>query len=155
MRVWHAEATHGVALEIEFDQHHRRLADYPAVVPGLDRDDLWSPVFHDTSVLVLDVDFPLGEEADVGVHASVGADDWLHVLRPPESGWIHHAFDARGARASDVQANAADHAALGAGDVGHQWIHGSRPPRRCRTTACTCLLSGGLSAALLLGHVLL
>ena len=55
MRVGHAEAVDGVALEVELDQHDRFLADDPAVVARFDRDDLRRLVLDDAAVGVFDV----------------------------------------------------------------------------------------------------
>ena len=82
----HPEAVHGVALEVELDQDDRLLADDPAVVARLDRDDLRRLVLDDAAVGVLDVDLAAREEADVRVHAELGADDRLHVHGPAEAG---------------------------------------------------------------------
>ena len=43
------------------------------------------------------------EEADVRVHAELGARDRLHVLRPVKPGRVDHPLDSRGSRASDVE----------------------------------------------------
>ena len=75
----HPHALHRFALEIELDQHDRFLADHPAVVPGIDRDDLRRLEFDDASVGVLNVNLAVRQEPDVGVQAQVGADDRPHV----------------------------------------------------------------------------
>src|SRR5262249_60962023 len=95
MGVRHAETGDRIALEVELDQHDRLVADHPAIVPGLDGDDLRRAVLDDAAVGVLDVDLAAREEADVRVHAEVGADDRLHVDRPAKAGRIDHALDAR------------------------------------------------------------
>jgi len=59
-------------------------------------------VFHDTPVGTLDVDFPLGEEADVRVHAEGGTDVRFHIHEPPQPDRINHPFDASRASASDA-----------------------------------------------------
>src|SRR3954451_17554114 len=73
----HPEPVDGVPLEVELDQHHRLLADHPAVVPRFDRDNLRRLVLDDAAVGVLDVNLAAREEADVRVHAEIGADDRL------------------------------------------------------------------------------
>src|SRR5262245_59856299 len=77
--VRHAQASDRVALEIEFDQHHRLAADDPAVMSRLDRDDLRRLVFDDAAVGVFDVNLAARQEADVCVHAEVGAGHRFHV----------------------------------------------------------------------------
>src|SRR5690348_14348650 len=113
----HSEARNGLALEIEFDQHHRLVSHDPAIVTWFDRHDLRRPVFDDAAVGILDVDFALCEIADVRVHAVLGADDRLHVARPPETGLIDHPLHARAASTADLQAHASDIPAFGARDV--------------------------------------
>ena len=114
MGLGHAEPADRVTLEVEFDQHHRLLADDPTVMPRLDRHDLGGLVFHDTTVGVFDVDFAARQKADVGVHAQVSSDDRFHVDRPPESGGVHHTLDARRSGPSHFEPDASDVAALGA-----------------------------------------
>ena len=113
MGIRHSEAANRVALEVEFDQHHRLLADDPTVVARLDRHNLRSFVFHHAAVGVFNVDFATRQEADVGVHAEVGADDRFHVDRPAKPARIDHALHARGAGTSDLEPDMADCAALG------------------------------------------
>ena len=55
MGVWHPETADRVALEVEFDQHHRLLPPNPTVMTWLDRHDLRSSVFHDTTIGIFDV----------------------------------------------------------------------------------------------------
>ena len=114
MDLGHAESADGVTLEVEFDQHHGLPAHNPTVMPRLDRDDLGGLVFDDATVGVLDVDFAARQKAHVGVHTQVSPDDRFHVNRPPESGGVHHALDARSSGASNFKANASDFPALGA-----------------------------------------
>jgi hypothetical protein len=121
----HAEAANGVTLEIEFDQHHRLIANDPPIMSRLDRHDLWSLVFHDAPVCVLDVDFAPRQEADVGVHAQVGSDNRFHVDRPAESGRVDHALDACGAGAAHLEPDVTDLAAFGS-------LHGSHERVRWR-----------------------
>jgi len=79
MGIGHSEAADRLTLEVEFDQHHRLLADNPTVMSRLDCDDLGSFVFHDTTVTIFDVDFAARQKADVGVHAQVSPDNRFHV----------------------------------------------------------------------------
>jgi hypothetical protein len=113
MGIGHPEAADGVALEVEFDQHHWLLAHNPTIVAWFDRQDLRSLVFHDTTVGIFDMDRALGQEADMGVHAQVGPHKRFHVGRPPESDGVHHALDARRASPSNLKPDTADFSALG------------------------------------------
>jgi len=61
------------------------FADDPSVVAGFDRDDLRRRVLDDAAVCVFDVNLAVHEEADVRVHAELGAHDRLHVPRPAEA----------------------------------------------------------------------
>jgi hypothetical protein len=56
------------------------------------------------------------DEADVRVHAQVGAHRTFHVRRPAEAGLVDDALDAAGARRDDVHLDAADDAGVGAGN---------------------------------------
>ena len=50
MRVGHPEPLDRVSLEVELDQHDRLVADHPAVVARLDRDNLRRLVLDDAAV---------------------------------------------------------------------------------------------------------
>jgi hypothetical protein len=122
MRVGHAEAANGVALEVELDQHDRLAADDPAVVARFDRHDLRRFVFHHAAICIFDVDFSVGEESDVGVHAEVGPGNLFHVDRPAEADGVHDALDARRAGTSHVEPDAADLTELGASHGGDERV---------------------------------
>jgi hypothetical protein len=100
-------------------------------VPRLNGDNLRRLVLDDAAVGILDVDLTVREEADVGVHAEIGADGWLHVHRPPESDWIDHALDARRTGVADIQLDVSDVPALGAFDRREE----RRPNRRAGRAA--------------------
>src|SRR5262245_60590253 len=104
----HAEPGDGVAFEIEFNQDDRLPAHHPTVVTRIDRHDLRRLVLDDAAVGIFDVDLAAREEADVCVHAAVGADHRLHRRRPAETGRIDHALDARGAGRHHFEHHAAD-----------------------------------------------
>src|SRR6266446_6874049 len=108
MSVGHAETAHRVALEVEFDQHNRLFAHHPTIVAWFDGHDLRRLVFGGAPVAVFDVDLASLEKADVRVHATVRADDRLHVDRPAKSGRIDHALHASCAGASDLELDMAD-----------------------------------------------
>ena len=76
----HPEPADRVAFEVEFDQHYGLLADDPAVVTRLDSDDLRSFVFDDAAIGIFDVNLPTREKTSMGMHAVLGADNWLHHL---------------------------------------------------------------------------
>src|SRR5438445_134933 len=118
MSVGHAETAHRVALEVEFDQHHRLFAHHPTIVAWFDGHDLRRLVFGGAPVAVFDVDLAPLEKADVRVHATVRADDRLHVDRPAKSGRIDHALHASCAGASDLELDMADLPPLGSFHAG-------------------------------------
>src|SRR4051812_242890 len=125
VRVAHAEPGRRVAHEVHFDEHRRLVADDPAVVPGLDGDDLRRGELQRGAVAVAHADAAARDEADVRVHAEVGADGRLHVRRPAEARLVDDAFDAAAAGRGDVHLDAADDAALGPFDRREQRIAGS------------------------------
>jgi len=108
MTVGHPETTDRVSFEIELDEHDRLVADDPSVVFRLDRDDLRGLAFHAAAIRVFDVNPSASEEADMRVHAVVGADDRFHVDRPPESRRIDHAFHTRLAGLPCLHTNMSD-----------------------------------------------
>ena len=116
MRVRHPKPSDGVAFEIEFNEHDRLLADHPAIVPGIDRDDLRSLVLDDAAIRVFDVDLAPCEKTDVRVHAEVRPDGGFHVHRPAEPWRVDHPLDARSAGAPHFEPNVSDLAAFGAAD---------------------------------------
>src|SRR6266404_2304619 len=118
MSVGHAETAHRVALEVEFDQHHRLFAHHPTIVAWFDGHDLRRLVFGGAPVAVFDVDLAPLKKADVRVHATVRADDRLHVDRPAKSGRIDHALHASCAVASDLELDMADLQPLGSFHAG-------------------------------------
>ena len=116
VRLGHPKPRDGVAFEIEFNQHDRFLADHPAIMPGIDRNDLRSLVLDDAAIRVFDVDLAPREKADVRVHAEVRPDGRFHVHRPAEPWRVNHPLDARGAGASHFQPYVPDLAAFRAAD---------------------------------------
>jgi len=114
LRGYTAEAAGGLAFEVDLDQDGRLVADDPAVVAGLDRDHLGRGELGGAAVGVADADPAARDEADVRVHAEVGADGPLHVRRPAEAGLVDHAFDTAGTGAGDVHLDAAQLPAVGA-----------------------------------------
>jgi hypothetical protein len=73
--VGHAEPADRVTLEVDLDENDRLLADNPTIVPGLDGHDLRRLVLDDAAIGVFDVDLSAGQEANVRVHAELGADN--------------------------------------------------------------------------------
>ncbi len=134
MGVGHPEALNRIALEIELDEHHRFFPNHPAVVPGLDRDNLRRLVFDDAAVGVFDVDFASRQEADVGVHAEIGADRWPHVHRPAETWRVNQSLDARGAGPADLEPDVPDLPALSPAHRRKQRVPGGCGPPRDRVT---------------------
>jgi hypothetical protein len=151
----HAEAIDRLFFEVEFDQDDGLDAHDPSIVSRLDDHNLRGPVFEHTAVRVLDVDLAARQESDVRVHAQGRADDGLHVDRPAESGRIYHALDARGAGASNVEADVADFAPLGPFDGGDERIRRLRPDAARRASprrrgSLSSGLSGGFPVSGLL-----
>ena len=154
MGIRHSETADRVTLEVEFDQHHRLVADDPTIVTRLDRHNLRRLVLHNTAVGVFNVDLATRQEADVGVHAQVGADDRFHVDRPAKSRWIDHALDAPCAGTSDIEPDVADCAGLGSLHGVEERIRRLRPaPRGLAPFRRLCGVSDLLSGALLFYHV--
>src|SRR5215471_4257279 len=112
----HAEPRGRVAHEVDLDEHRRLVTDDPPVVPRLDRDDLRRGELQRLPVAVARRDRAARDEADVRVHADLGADGVLHVRRPAEAGLVDHALDAAGAGRDDVHLDAADDTAVGSRD---------------------------------------
>jgi len=163
MTIRHAEPIDRRAFEIELDDDHRLAADDPAVVSGIDGDDLGRLVFDDTAVAVLDVYFSTHEESDVGVHAEVRADDGFHVDRPPEADRVDHPLYARRAGPSHFDLNVADVAELSAfhprgqrieerRSSGHRTSALHRAPRRLGLRCNWLSRTRPLRDGLLLGH---
>jgi hypothetical protein len=116
----------GVALEVEFDQDRWLFANDTAIVSGLDDDYLWCSEIERASVGEGHVDAPAGEEADVSVHARLGAYLWLDVLRPMKAYGIDRAFYAGVSGTHDVEFHSAEYLVLRPGDwceKGIFWIH--------------------------------
>jgi hypothetical protein len=113
-----------LAFEIEFNQNGRLIALYPAIVSGLDHDHLRRGKFANTAVGEFHVDASARQEADMGVHAEVGADDGLYVFRPPESDRIDCALDASVAGTNRVELNAANYAVIGTFDGSKKGVCG-------------------------------
>jgi hypothetical protein len=131
--VGHPDAVRRIALEVELDDNRRLVADDPAIVPGLDRDDGRSRVLAHAAVRETDVDAAARKETDVRVHALVGMDQRLHVRGPAEADRVDHPLDSRIARAHHLELHAADVTSLGAPQGRHQWIDTAHAvlPRGC------------------------
>jgi hypothetical protein len=108
MGSWHPEARDGLALKVELDEHDGLFADDPTVVSRFDGDNLWRLELQHASIGVLDMELSADDESHVRVHAQVGADDRLHVLRPPEPGRVHHPFYPPGPCACDLERDLTD-----------------------------------------------
>ena len=113
MAVGHPQALNSIVLEIKLDQHGRLVSHHPAIMPRFDDNSLGSGELQDAAVRIFNMDLPGGEEADVGMHASFGTGNRLHVSRPAKADRIDLALDAGGPGACDVELNAADFAVLG------------------------------------------
>jgi hypothetical protein len=122
MRLRHPELADRLALEVEFDQDCSLTTDNPAIMTGLDDDNLWSRELDSAAVRVLDVDLAAGQEPNVCVHAEIGADDRFHVFGPAKSRRVDDAFHAAGTGSNSINLCAADFAAFAAGDGREKWI---------------------------------
>ena len=63
--VGHPDAVRRIALEVEFDDDRRLVADDPAIVPRLDRDDRRRGVLAHAAVREADVDAAARKETDM------------------------------------------------------------------------------------------
>src|ERR1017187_10248834 len=122
VRSRHSELADRLALEVEFDQDRSLITDNPAIMTGLDDDDLRSRKLDSAAVRILDVDLAAGQEPDVRVHAEIGADDRFHVFGPAKSRRVDDAFHATGAGSNNINLGAADFAAFATGDGREKWI---------------------------------
>ncbi len=126
MDVRHAEARDGFLFEVELDEHGGFLADDPTLVSRFDGNNLWPFEFQQASVAVFELELPADEESHVRVHAQVGADDRLHVLRPPEPRREHHPFNPTGPGAGDLERDTADDSPFRPLHPGHERFDATR-----------------------------
>jgi hypothetical protein len=116
MPLRHAEALNRFRLEIKLDQHGWLIPHHPAIMTRLDRYGRRRGELLDAPVGILDMNLPLGEEANMRVHAAVRLGDGLHVRRPTKARLINDPLDARITGSNGIDANAADLSALRAFD---------------------------------------
>src|ERR1019366_2110955 len=95
VRLRHPELADRLALEVEFDQDRSLITDNPAIMTGLDDDNLGRRELDSAAVRILDVDLVAGQEPDVRLHAEIGADDRFHVFGPAKSRRVDDAFHAK------------------------------------------------------------
>ena len=112
MRAGHSQPVDRIPLKIELDDHDGLLADNPAVMTRLDRENLWSLVLDHAAVGVLDVNLTTDEESDVGVHTQRRSNDRLHIDGPAEARRVDHALYARLSGTSNLEPDVADFAKL-------------------------------------------
>ena len=117
------EAPRSAFLGVELDENRLLVPDHPRVMTGLQYNYLGRDVFERAAVVVLTLDVPAREEADVRVHAEVRAGNGLHVRRPAESRRIHRALDASVGRTDRVDLGAADVPVIGSLDRLEQRVH--------------------------------
>ena len=101
-----AEAVERVVRVVELDQHDRYVADHPRVMTGLDVHGLRRREIERAPVRILAREPTLRDEADVGVHALISADEWFDVLGPSTAHAVHEPFDARVASGHHVDVHA-------------------------------------------------
>jgi hypothetical protein len=111
-----AEAVGRLTLEVELDDDGSFLARNPGVVTRLERKHRWGFMLERAAVGVRTLDPAAREEADVGVHAEIGAHFRLHVLRPSEPWWVDDALHPTAARRHDVDRGATNFAVIGSLD---------------------------------------
>src|SRR5215470_2943218 len=104
----HTEPANSVSLEVELDQHCGFVSHYPAIVPRLNCDDLWSYELQGAAVCILNVDLAAGQETDVRVHAQIRSGDRLHVGGPTKAGRVDHTLHAACAGSDDIELDTAD-----------------------------------------------
>jgi hypothetical protein len=122
VRLRHTEPANGVSLEVELDQYGGFVSHNPAIVPRLDRDDLWSYELQSAAVCILNVDLAAGQETDVRVHAQIGSGDGLHVGGPTKPGRVDHTLHAACAGSDDVELDTADVAVFAFAHGCDEWI---------------------------------
>jgi hypothetical protein len=122
----HPEPLDRLAFEVELDEHDRFLADHPAIVAGIDGDNLRRLVLDDTTIRIFNMNLAARQEADMRVHAAISADNRLHVDRPAESGRIDHPFHACRAGPADLELDMTDVAPFSTLHRCEQWINAVR-----------------------------
>jgi hypothetical protein len=98
--------------EVDLDEDRGVVANNPRIMPRIDAHDLRCDEFIRAAIGILDMDLAPREEADMCVHAPIGANQRFHVRGPAEADWIHHAFDPPGSGGDDVHLHARDFAAI-------------------------------------------
>jgi len=116
----HAQLLDSVALKVELNEHGGLVAHYPTFVAGFNRDEHGRFEFFDAAIGEANVDLAVGHEADVGMHAVVGADDGAQIRGPVETGRVDHALHADVAGAHDVDFQPAAEFAVRVGLDGRQ-----------------------------------
>src|SRR5271165_2243158 len=127
----HAQCAHGTATEINLDDYGRLVADDESVVAGLDAQHLRGTEVEDAAVGKFHVNLAPSQETYVRMHAEVGSDQRLHVLRPAKAHRIDHAFHLAAAGGNDIKLNPTRFAMFGALYGRQQDIrlsHGNRSP---------------------------
>jgi len=118
-----ADSIHCLALEIEFDQYRRLVANHPPFMPGFDGHKFRRAVFFHAAILKLDIDLAVGHEADMRVHAVFRADLLTKLVGPVEAHRVDHALDADGPGAVDIYLYTADVASVAIFHGGEDGIH--------------------------------
>ena len=97
-----AEADRRGRLEVDLDEHRRVVADHPGVMARGDIDHGRGGEVDGAPVGVLEVHAAVDEEAGVGVHAQVGADERAEVGGPAHPRRVDRPLDAGVADLGDV-----------------------------------------------------
>ena len=112
----------GIAFEVKLDEDRRLITDDAAIVTSFDDDDLGRRVVAGTTVVEGHVNFAARQEADMRMHAALGADQGLDVARPMEADRIDRSLHASVAGADNVELDSAELAMLGFGNRCEEWI---------------------------------
>ena len=116
MRFGKSELRGRIPLKIEFDEHRGLVTNHAPIVARFNHDHLRRREVAGAAVLEGHVNFALGQKADMGVRAELGADVGLDVARPVEADWIDRALHPSVARANHVELNTAELLVLGSGN---------------------------------------
>lgn len=110
MGVGDSKTRGGLVLEIKLDHHGGFAAHNPSIMTRLDRHRLRRGEFHYATILVLDMNLPMGQKSDVRVLAEAASDDRLHVRGPTKAGRIDEPFYSPRSSRNNVHFNAGDDA---------------------------------------------
>ena len=114
------ETRDGVSEEVDLDEHGGLIAWHPRIVARRDIDHCRRLQFDDATIRVLEVERAVGEEADVGVLARLGADQRPEVDGPPQTRRVDRSLDPGVADDGNVDLDRSERLVLGTGHRGEQ-----------------------------------